>query len=56
MKKYIVTKTVTQEWTLEVEAEDEDEALDIAYGTSEDEWTPPNPGDFEEDYEVEEDE
>lgn len=56
MKTYIVTKKVTQEWTLEVEAEDEYEALETAYDTKEDEWTPPDPGDFEEDYEVEEDE
>lgn len=52
MKKYTVVQHVTRDWTLEVEAESADEALEIAWDASEDEWTPPDPGEYDEEYEV----
>ena len=49
-KKYLVIKRVIQEWTVEIEAKNKSEALEEAYGISEDEWTPPAPDKFIENY------
>lgn len=50
---YLVTKKVTQDYTMEIEANSEAEAIEQAESYGNDWWNPPDPNEFEETYEAE---